>query len=529
MKALFAFFLCVYFLLSASEEHFPVYYKERLRAEDAYASLFTDEVFKIKSPLGKSPIGFLFDLEKNAHSFYAKSLLLTEQGELVSYDSLKTSSDPLHPPAFFLFQRLEESAKSERLYKKRAQALIESRLSTEQIALQLESEFPFWQRLKNASPLFKALPGKFSGEWFPLKALLLKVYDKEMRKLVPIGNFTLYKEASFLEIRKTYKQWKKGQKSDVAIATLLAENYKQLDGIYTSNLVPLPSPFQLTLESFYVKYPWIIWTAVLYLAAICFSALSKRASFCLFALAFCFHTLLLFARSYLLRRPPVSNMFETLLYVPWLASFIILLYREWRKKTYLITIAAFLSFCLLTLSQSPALNQNLEPTAPVLNSQFWLIVHVMLVVGSYGFFLLSSLAAHVYLAASNKTTLFSFVLHSLYIGTLLLIAGTILGGVWAAQSWGRFWDWDPKESWAFISSCFYLILVHAYKFGKIGTKGLSIGAIIGALLISFTWYGVNYLIGSGLHTYGFGTGGLSYYLLFLTLEGFFIFYAYLKK
>src|SRR5438128_6981056 len=91
------------------------------------------------------------------------------------------------------------------------------------------------------------------------------------------------------------------------------------------------------------------------------------------------------------------------------------------------------------------------------------------------------------------------ILQTLYGGTTLLITGTILGGIWAAESWGRFWDWDPKESWAFISSCFYLIWIHAYRFGRIGSFGLAIGAVGGLLAISFTWYGVNYILGTGLH------------------------------
>ena len=111
---------------------------------------------------------------------------------------------------------------------------------------------------------------------------------------------------------------------------------------------------------------------------------------------------------------------------------------------------------------------------------------------------------------------------TLYIGTALLIVGTILGGVWAAQSWGRFWDWDPKESWAFISALMYLAFLHAYKFRKIKERGLAIGSILGLMTISFTWYGVNYILGTGLHSYGFGGGGEWLYYSYLLGEGLFI-------
>lgn len=120
------------------------------------------------------------------------------------------------------------------------------------------------------------------------------------------------------------------------------------------------------------------------------------------------------------------------------------------------------------------------------------------------------------------TALGQLILQTMYGGTILLVSGTILGGIWAAESWGRFWDWDPKESWAFISSCFYLIWIHAYRFHRIGSFGLAIGAVSGLLAISFTWYGVNYILGTGLHSYGFGSGGEIFYYSFLGIECLFL-------
>jgi len=102
--------------------------------------------------------------------------------------------------------------------------------------------------------------------------------------------------------------------------------------------------------------------------------------------------------------------------------------------------------------------------------------------------------------------------------TPLKVYGNEVGGVWAAESWGRFWDWDPKESWAFISAVIYVTVIHAYRTRKIGMKGLAIGSIIGFNAITFTWYGVNYILGTGLHSYGFGSGGQNYYYLFLITE-----------
>jgi len=166
----------------------------------------------------------------------------------------------------------------------------------------------------------------------------------------------------------------------------------------------------------------------------------------------------------------------------------------------------------------------------VLDSQYWLTVHVLMVVGSYGMFALAGVLGHFYLISrlisgrqTDQTERFGRqILQAMYLGTALLIPGTILGGVWAAESWGRFWDWDPKESWAFISSCVYLIWIHAYRFGHIRYDGLAVGSITGLMVISFTWYGVNYILGTGLHSYGFGSGGEIYYYLYLAGEAAFI-------
>jgi ABC-type transport system involved in cytochrome c biogenesis permease subunit len=163
----------------------------------------------------------------------------------------------------------------------------------------------------------------------------------------------------------------------------------------------------------------------------------------------------------------------------------------------------------------------------VLDSKFWLMIHVLMVVGSYGFFLTAGILAHLALIAGKDFS--KNIRKFLYCGVSLLIPGTILGGVWAAQSWGRFWDWDPKESWAFVSSALFLIVIHLDRFKKIGSFGLNLGAIVGFQAITFTWYGVNYILGTGLHSYGFGNGGEMGYTLFVLGDFLFLFIAAAKK
>jgi ABC-type transport system involved in cytochrome c biogenesis permease subunit len=231
-----------------------------------------------------------------------------------------------------------------------------------------------------------------------------------------------------------------------------------------------------------------------------------------------------------LQRPPVANMFETVIYVPWIAVLSSLAFGYYFRSFIILGAANIVCLILLIVLKITKINNSLEAVQAVLNSNYWLTIHVLLVVGSYGLFCLSGILGHFYLISyclypcqlAFRTSVGKLIRQSMFFGLIFLIAGTILGGVWAAESWGRFWDWDPKESWAFISICVYLIWIHAYMFKHIGDAGLAVGSIMGLQAISFTWYGVNYILGTGLHSYGFGSGGEYFYYLFLIGETLFL-------
>lgn len=283
-----------------------------------------------------------------------------------------------------------------------------------------------------------------------------------------------------------------------------------------------PTLLQLKTEVFYLRYDLLAGATVFYFLSAFFYVCTRTliGDTC-FALALFLHAALLGMRVFILERPPVSNMQESLLFVPFGAVVLSLFFLKTFPKRESLMAASLLAGILLALARFSFVGEGLEIAPAVLNSRFWLTIHVLMVVSSYAFFLLAGVLAHIHLLTKDKAladSLSRAILNILYAGTFFLISGTILGGIWAQQSWGRFWDWDPKESWAFISSCLYLILIHLYRFGHIGKSGLSYGAILGILFIGFTWYGVNYLIGTGLHSYGFGSGGAIWFVLFSALE-----------
>jgi cytochrome c biogenesis factor len=115
-----------------------------------------------------------------------------------------------------------------------------------------------------------------------------------------------------------------------------------------------------------------------------------------------------------------------------------------------------------------------------------------------------------------------YAYRAVQVGIVLLAAGTILGGVWADYSWGRFWGWDPKETWALIALLGYLALVHARFRGLVGPFGFLVGSIVAFLGVLMAWYGVNFVLGAGLHSYGFSSGGVSYVATYCCLQLLFV-------
>jgi ABC-type transport system involved in cytochrome c biogenesis permease subunit len=375
------------------------------------------------------------------------------------------------------------------------------------------------------------LPSKRSGgEWLPLSAL-----KKEI-------NPTRYSDERFKKIKSIYLNLEKALKESKAVEvdnlteTLsqeLIDGYASIAGsVYqemSEKKLSYPTVNQIWAEYIYYHYPLTMITIISY-GLVLLLFLLTRKYLLLGLIPFAMHTLILALRCYILGRPPVSNMFETVVYVPWVAVLTgYVLYFFTRNKVLVIasTAAAFLFLIFLQLTH---LDNGMENVQAVLDSQFWLMIHVLMVVGSYGLFILAGILGHLYLGmhlyyhseTPAMANLGRNIIQIIFIGTSLLITGTILGGVWAAESWGRFWDWDPKESWAFISSCIYLIWIHLYTFGHIGNFGLAVGSVAGLSAIGFTWYGVNYILGTGLHSYGFGTGGEQYFYLFMLLEALFL-------
>jgi len=257
------------------------------------------------------------------------------------------------------------------------------------------------------------------------------------------------------------------------------------------------------------------------------------ASFIVFNIGFVYHSLGLILRSLISGRAPVSNMYESVIFVGWGVILFALVFEIVYRRRWIIACASFLGVCMLILADILPFDSNIEPLVPVLRNNYWLIVHVLTITISYSAFALAMGLAHIVMAIyfyfpqriALLKELSLFIYRVLQVGVVLLAAGTILGGVWAAESWGRFWGWDPKETWALISLLGYMVILHARSIGWLRDFGTAVGSILGFWLILMTWYGVNFVLASGLHSYGFGSGGGKYVLLYLGLELLFLIMA----
>lgn len=218
-------------------------------------------------------------------------------------------------------------------------------------------------------------------------------------------------------------------------------------------------------------------------------------------------------------RPPVSNMFETVVFVASMGTvFAMLLEFFYRNKIIILSGAVIGTLGLMLADQLPyssSFDPKIRPLEPVLRSNYWLLVHVMTIVASYAAgalaWAIGNISLVLYWFNSDRKdllkTLSNLCYSAIKVAVLLLGVGTLLGGIWAAESWGRFWGWDPKETWALIALVTYLLPLHARYIGWVKDFGMAISSVVCFSAIVMSWYGVNFVLGSGLHAYGAGDGG----------------------
>jgi ABC-type transport system involved in cytochrome c biogenesis permease subunit len=249
----------------------------------------------------------------------------------------------------------------------------------------------------------------------------------------------------------------------------------------------------------------------------CFSWLGwnrplNRTAFYLLLLALAVHTFGLGSRMYLQERPPVTNLYSSAIFIGWGAVIVALILERIFRDGIGAACAGAIGFVTLIIAHHLAgSGDTLEMLQAVLDTNIWLATHVVVVTTGYAAMFLAGMLAMIYIirglfTRSLKKPIADSLSRMTYgvvcFATLFSFVGTVLGGIWADQSWGRFWGWDPKENGAVLIVLWCAITLHARWGGFIRQRGLMIMAIFGNIVTSFSWFGVN-MLGVGLHSYGF--------------------------
>jgi len=251
-------------------------------------------------------------------------------------------------------------------------------------------------------------------------------------------------------------------------------------------------------------FAWLGWSGPL-----------NRASFWLLVFVYVAHTLALGVRMYLSGRPPVTNLYSSAIFIGWgCAAFGLGLERAYKLGVGNV-LASVSGFVTLQIAHILAADgDTMEVLQAVLDTQFWLATHVTTITLGYAATYVAGLIGLIYILRGVFTTsltpevgrnLTRMMYGATCFATFFSFVGTVLGGLWADDSWGRFWGWDPKENGALMIVLWNALVLHARWGGIARDRGMAMLAVFGNIVVSWSWFGVNQL-GVGLHSYGFTNG-----------------------
>ncbi len=280
---------------------------------------------------------------------------------------------------------------------------------------------------------------------------------------------------------------------------------------------------RLRFESFFNHFNPFVLAMALYLVALVLAAgswlgwtiLLNRAANWLLWLTFVLHTFALVARVYISGRPPVTNLYSSAVFIGWGAVLFALMF----EKIYRIGIgnllATVIGFPTLFIAYNLAGDgDTFQVLQAVLDTQFLLATHVVCITLGYSTTLLAGVLGLLYvllghgagcLDGDGRKQLVRMIYGTICFATFFSFVGTVLGGLWADDSWGRFWGWDPKENGALIIVLWNALVLHARWGGIVAKRGLAVLAIFGNIVTAWSWFGVN-AMGVGLHAYASSTG-----------------------
>ena len=303
----------------------------------------------------------------------------------------------------------------------------------------------------------------------------------------------------------------------------------------------------IPLEADYFKKNWFIYALVWFLMAVVSAGvmfftgqtlagkISHWATVAFLSLGLVYLIIPIVKRSIIMQRPPVGNLYDTIIFID-MAIVIFALLVEWMtRKRFVLGITPIVAAFLIVLARRFEVGEgkdHLDPLVAVLRSNYWLSTHVITITLGYASGLITALLAIVYVLlralgldggdVSLRRSITRAVYGCVCLTLVLSLIGTVLGGIWANDSWGRFWGWDPKENGALMIVLWSLAILHARLGGYIKEWGIHLSSIAGAMVVGFSWWHVNFL-NVGLHNYGFAAEKLwTVYLFYGVMMAFIV-------
>ena len=422
-----------------------------------------------------------------------------------------------------------------------------------------------------------SLPNQFEKDFIDVDRkinLLFSALDGKILKIFPIPNDIGNKWVSFSEINTTdfkgidslyvkniLPLYLGSIKNDIVTndytnSTKILESIKGFQNKYGSSI--LPGENKIKAEILYNKYDvfkklfsWYMYVGTLMFAFLIFQIfydnkfvnyLVSISKFLIISL-FILHTLGLVARGFIAGHAPWSDAYESMIFVAWATVGIGLAFG--RKSDLTIAATSFVASMILMIAHWSWMDPEIANLVPVLDS-YWLMIHVSVIVGSYGPLTLGMILGIVSLfliLITNEKNKKKIGLNlkeltiinelTITVGLIMLTIGNFLGGQWANESWGRYWGWDPKETWALISIMIYAFILHMRLIPGLRSKWIfNLMSIIAYASILMTYFGVNFYL-SGLHSYASGdkviTPDFVYYSsVFVFILGFASYFKYKK-
>ena len=380
------------------------------------------------------------------------------------------------------------------------------------------------QALAQSSPPLLIPPQSATDEWMTSAQTALNALAK--------------KDGS--DDNKFWSQWNEVRNAyvanDASAFNTAVASYRQLHSQRSSSDVGLQ---KIDFEAYFNHFSPFYYAAVLYVLAFILLAVSwlgwkrplGRSAYWLVVFTFLVHTGALIARIYISGRPPVTNLYSSAIFIGWGCVLLGIILESVHRIGMGILISPIAGFSTLLIAHFLAGDgDTIAVMRAVLDTQFWLATHVVCITLGYSTTYVAGLLAIFYvvrgvftptLQPSAGKDLTRMIYGTICFATFFSFVGTVLGGLWADDSWGRFWGWDPKENGALMIVLWNALVLHAYWGNMVKARGLALLAIAGNIVVSWSWFGVNEL-GVGLHSYGFTEGVMLSLLLFVASQVFII-------